>query len=384
MLGSADILFFEGFRLDCGGLFRLDAPGNPTPVQLGSRALDLLGLLAGRQGELISKDEIMATVWPRTVVEENNLTVHIAALRRILDAGRAQGSCIQNVPGRGYRFVAPVRRADPAALPLGRARGENEPPPSLDAAGDIGRGSSPAARKQKWRWRGVTFAATGLLGIAVTAITAPNWHVPWRVNGDQAPRLSIVVLPFINFSDDRDQQYFADGITDDLITDLSRRAHMFVISRNTAFTYRNKPIDARRVGRELGVRYVLEGSVRRSANLIRVNAQLLDAISDGHVWAEQFDHETRDAIELQTDITDRIAIALKLNLVQAETARLSGNPDALDYILRGRAAWSKPPTRENYSEIIDSFDRAMARSGVSRCPEPFSKCARRPRARSNE
>src|SRR5262252_8753289 len=106
MLESADILLFEGFRLDCGGLSRLDDAGHLIPVPLGSRALDLLGLLAGRQGELISKDEIMAAVWPQTVVEENNLTVQIAALRRILDRDRENGSCIQTVPGRGYRFVA--------------------------------------------------------------------------------------------------------------------------------------------------------------------------------------------------------------------------------------------------------------------------------------
>src|SRR5215467_11211631 len=165
MLESADILLFEGFRLDCGGLFRFDHDGNPIPVPLGSRALDLLGLLAGHQGELIPKDEIMAAVWPRTVVEENNLTVQIAALRRILDAGRAQGSCIQNVPGRGYRFAVPVTRADPAvpalALPPGKVRGENEAPPGPDALGDIGRGSPPAARKRHWRWRGVTIAEIG-------------------------------------------------------------------------------------------------------------------------------------------------------------------------------------------------------------------------------
>jgi class 3 adenylate cyclase len=112
MLGSADILLFEGFRLDRGGLFRLDDAGNRIPVPLGSRAFDLLGLLAGRHGELVSKDEIMAAVWPRTVVEENNLTVQISALRRILDAERTQGSCIQTVPGRGYRFVVPVTRTE--------------------------------------------------------------------------------------------------------------------------------------------------------------------------------------------------------------------------------------------------------------------------------
>ena len=109
MLGSADTLYFEGFRLERGGLSRVDQDGNVTPLPLGSRALDLLRLLVERQGELISKDEIMQAVWPRTIVEENNLTVQISALRRILDRDRVDGSCIQNVPGRGYRFAMPVR-----------------------------------------------------------------------------------------------------------------------------------------------------------------------------------------------------------------------------------------------------------------------------------
>ncbi len=109
-----------------------------------------------------------------------------------------------------------------------------------------------------------------------------------------APRLSIVVLPFANLSDDREQQYFADGITEDLTTDLSGIANMFVISRNTALTYRNKPVDAKQIGRELGVRYVLEGSVRRSGNQIRVNTQLIDAETDAHLWAERFDRDMGD------------------------------------------------------------------------------------------
>jgi TolB-like protein len=107
-----------------------------------------------------------------------------------------------------------------------------------------------------------------------------------------APRLSIVVLPFTNLSNDPEQGYFADGITEDLTTDLSRIAEMLVISGNTAFTYRNKPADTKQIGRELGVRYLLEGSVRRSANKVRVNAQLIDAETDAHLWAERFESET--------------------------------------------------------------------------------------------
>jgi len=175
-----------------------------------------------------------------------------------------------------------------------------------------------------------------------------------------APRLSIVVLPFTNLSDDREQQYFVDGITDDLTTDLSRIAAMFVISRNTAFTYRNKPIDTKQIGRELGVRYVLEGSVRRSGNQIRVNAQLIDAETDAHLWAERLDRNIGDLFALQDEITSRIANALDIELIAAEAARPSEHPDALDYILRGRAAYAKPPKRDGYAEAISLFERALA------------------------
>ena len=119
------------------------------------------------------------------------------------------------------------------------------------------------------------------------------------------PRLSIVVLPFANLGNDPEQQYFADGLTEDLTTDLSRIADMFVISRNTAFTYQGKRVDSKQVGRELGVRYVLEGSVRRSGNQIRINAQLIAAATDAHLWAERFDGDAADLFALQNEITSR-------------------------------------------------------------------------------
>jgi adenylate cyclase len=175
-----------------------------------------------------------------------------------------------------------------------------------------------------------------------------------------APRLSIVVLPFANLSNDPEQQYFADGVTEDLTTDLSRLAHMFVISRNTAFTYRNKPVDAKQIGRELGVRYVLEGSVRRSGNQLRVNTQLIDAETNAHLWAERFDRDTGDLFALQNEITGRIANALNLELVGVEATRPTDHPDALDYIFRGRAALNKPPSRDSYAEAIGQYDRALA------------------------
>jgi TolB-like protein len=299
---SADILLFEGFRLDRRGLFRRDECGALIPVVIGSRALDVLGVLVERPGDLVSRDEIIAVVWPGMVVEDSNLPVQISALRRTLDAGRAEGSCIQTVAGRGYRFVATVTRRE-------------------------------------------TDAHSGSSGVSG--------------GGARSPRLSIVVVPFINLSSDPEQEYFADGITDDLTTDLSRIVGSFVIARSTAFTYKGKAVDAKQIGRELGVRYVLEGSVRRSGHQVRINAQLIDAKSDAHIWAERFDRDTGDLFVLQDEITSRIASALNLELIGAEAARPVEHPDVLDYILRGRSAYSKPLSRDHYAEAISLFERAL-------------------------
>jgi len=174
------------------------------------------------------------------------------------------------------------------------------------------------------------------------------------------PRLSIVVLPFADLSDGREQQYFADGITQDLTTDLSRLDGMFVISRNTALSYRNKRFDTRRIGHELGVRYVLDGSVQRAGRQMRVTAQLVDAATDAHLWAERFDRETCGLLALQDEITGRIANALGIELIALEAARPTDSRDAPDYILQGRAAWLKPPSRNTHAERIAMFEHALA------------------------
>jgi adenylate cyclase len=199
-----------------------------------------------------------------------------------------------------------------------------------------------------WIWP-ATKPATSPAVAAATSVAQPL----------VAPRLSIVVLPFANLSNDPEQQYFADGVTEDLTTDLSRIADMFVISRNTSFTYRNKPVNAKQIGRELCVRYVLEGSVQRSGNQLRVTAQLIDAETDAHLWAERFDRDMGDLFELQNEITGRIAVALNAELIGAEAARPTANPDALDYILRGRAALAKPLSPNNFAEMISLFERAL-------------------------
>jgi adenylate cyclase len=553
---------FEEFRLDRrgGGLFRRDDSGVFTPT-IGSRGLDILGVLIARAGEVVSEDEIIAAVWPGTIVEDSNLTVQISALRRVLDRGRPQGSCIQTIPGRGYRFVGavaqPTAEVQPppspqndaplavaslateagaqrsfsrpllgAALPIRRLaailaldvagysrlmaideegtherlkahhRQLVEPkirehrgrivkttgdgmliefPSVVDAvrcAAAIQRGmidrepQLPGQRRIKFRiginlgdviaeggdifGDGVNVAARlealaepggicvsgvvdeqirdklpfllddlgeqsvkniarpvrvyalrpeaivelptssvpivaprrrHLVGVSIAAATAAMlafavsawWLWPmakswWPAETAPAtsiskplvaPRLSIVVLPFTNLSNDPDQQYFADGITEDITTDLSRIANMFVISRNTAFTYRTKPADTKQIGRDLGVRYLLEGSVQRSGSQVRVSAQLIDAATDAHLWADRFDRDTRDLFSAQNEITHRLANTLGIELITAEAARPTDNPDALDYILRGRAAGLKPWTRSSYDEAVRMYELAL-------------------------
>jgi TolB-like protein len=193
----------------------------------------------------------------------------------------------------------------------------------------------------------------------IAALPTARVSAKWISQPAVAPRLSIVVLPFANLSNDPEQQYFADAITDDLTTDLSRLAGMMVISRNTAFTYRNKSIDTKQIGRELGMRYVLEGSVQRSSNQVRVNAHLVDAETDTHLWSDRFAGDISDLFALQDDITGRIANALSLALISMEAARPTENPDALDYIFQGRAAFNRQTTPANLAKAIGLFERAL-------------------------
>ena len=185
---------------------------------------------------------------------------------------------------------------------------------------------------------------------AISSVTQPN----------TAPRLSIVVLPFTNRSNDPQQEYFADGITEDLTTDVARIQGSMVIARNTAFTYKGKAVDAKQIGRELGVRYVLEGSVQRAGNQVRINAQLVDTETGAQIWGDRFDRDAADLFDLQNEITARIARALQSQLAIAEARRPTDHPDALDYILRGRAVLTRPISKENSDEAVTLFETALA------------------------
>jgi TolB-like protein/Tfp pilus assembly protein PilF len=180
---------------------------------------------------------------------------------------------------------------------------------------------------------------------------------------DPAPRLSVVVLPFANLSADPEQEYFADAVTDDLTTDLSRIADSFVIARSTAFTYKGKSVDVRQVARELGVRYVLEGSVRRTGDQVRVNVQLIDAGTGSHVWADRFQTDRANLAEAQDEITSRLARTLNLELAEAVGRRVeheqATNPDAQDHVMRGWAWWFRRMSPANRHEAQRAFTRAL-------------------------
>jgi TolB-like protein/DNA-binding winged helix-turn-helix (wHTH) protein len=356
MADPDDLFRFHSFLLDKrgGGLFRRDRNSSLTPVSIGARALDVLGALVERAGDVLTREEIIAAAWPEAVVEDNNLNMQIAALRRVLDGGAAATSCIQTVPRRGYRFVAPVlrdRRSAPLVAQLTDAPG---PDPS-------GHPRDPRSRL-RYQFRGPVIACAAGALILLLAAATTVWQVKsrWLASTVEVPRLSIVVLPFANLSGDTAQQYFADGITEDLTTDLSRLADMLVMSHDTAFTYKGKAISAKRILDELGVRYILEGSVQRSGDEVRINAQLIDTDTDTNLWAEKFDHNIGDLLALQSEITGRIAIALNLKLTISEAARQTERPDALDHIFRGRAAMYRPASRQNFAEAIAEYEQALA------------------------
>lgn len=267
---------FGPFVLDGSALSR---HGAPLPVSY--RGLLLLAAFVQKPGETLTKGELMEAAWPGLAVEESNLSVQIASLRKLLGATPDGGEWITTAPRLGYRFAG-------QAQPL-------------------------AAR---------------------TAEDAPPEAVP-----------SIAVLPFENLSADIEQQYFADGLAEDIITRLSRLRWLFVSARNSSFTFRGKALDVREVGAALGVRYVLNGSVRRSGQRLRIASQLSDASTGGQVWAERYDVELADFFALQDDISGSVIGAIEPQLFAAEHKRFrDGRPESLDawgYVMKAMPhAWT--------------------------------------------
>src|SRR6266566_659129 len=268
---------FGQFRLD---LRQRKLARDGEPVQLASRAIDILCVLASAKREVVSKDDLMAQVWPGVIVEENNIQVHVSALRKALERGKSGQSCLVTVPGRGYGLIG-IEPSSPATV------------------SDVGAGREL----------------------------------------DLPDRPSIAVLPFQNMSGDIEQEYFADGVVEEIITALSRFSSLFVIARNSSFTHKGRAVDVKQVGRELGVRYVLEGSIRKTPDRVRITGQLINTSNGAHLWADRFDGALSDILDLQDHLTSQVvaAIAPKLEKAEIERAKRKAtqNLDAYDYFLRG-------------------------------------------------
>lgn len=283
MLGAR--FAFGPFVLD-PGLGTLLRDG--APVAVSHRGLKLLAALVARPGEILSKAELLDAAWPGMAVEEANLTVQIAQLRKLLGGPADGGDWIATIPRVGYRFTRTVER-------LGDARRKPLPLPG---------------------------------------------------------KPSIAVLPFVNVSNDLQQETFADGLTEDLITDLSRTSELFVIARNSAFAYKGKPRDARAIAEELGVRYLLEGSVRHAAGRVRINAQLLDAATGDHLWAERFDRKLDDIFAVQDEVTARIVEALLGRLRAPPPRQRPKSLEAYDLCVRARRSMDDTPQAAQEAHLL--------------------------------
>ncbi len=344
-IASANDIEFGAFRLDRRGarLARRDASGAFTDVPLGTRSREILCVLIARAGEVVSRQEIMDTVWNGVAVEENNLTVQLSALRRVLDEGGTGGSCIETVPGRGYRFVMPVTHssaADPtfAAIPTGPPR--------------------PAAlRHEKLPWIGVAVAGVIFVAAGVWAgLPAPR-RVP--------PRLSVVVMPFRNLSGDHEAGAFADGITADLTSDLARVSQVIVAAAPSPGKDRSGVSDPAKGGGPPDVRYVVEGSVRDVGKTLQLDVQLTSTETGTEFWSERFEESLAEPGGALEHVVDRLRTGLRDTLIDIESARADrerpDDPDVFDLVLRARAIALRSPDTTQQSQVAELYERALAR-----------------------
>jgi adenylate cyclase len=349
-----------------------------SPVEAVRCAAELQLAMAGREASLPEDGRIRFRIGINlgdVVVEEDDVLgdgVNIAArLQALADVG---GICISRSVRDQVRDRLPVRFED---LGEQSVRNITRPVRCYRVHFDTYTAEASPEPTGRRRWLVPAAAAAALVVLGGTGFffarnqgpsEVPVAAAPSLVGGTIDPsraasRLSLVVLPFDNLSGDPDQEYFADGLTEDLTADLSRIDGSFVIARNTAFTYKNKPVDIRQIGRDLGVRYVLEGSVRRSGDLVRVNAQLIDAETGAHLWAERFDRTRADLIEMQSEITAGIASALRVKLIDIESRRgqreRPSNPDATDLAMRGWALIYASQTKDNNAAARRLFEESL-------------------------
>jgi len=313
-------------------------------VRLEPKAMEVLAYLAERPGEVVSREELEAAVWAPAVVGYDAVTTTMLKLRKAFGDDPKNPRIIETVSKRGYRLIAPV------------AVGEG-PVTAIATPGE-----SFIARIASWRG-----AALTLLLLGATATTL--WFTPWhgRVRDDSTRRVSIAVLPFSNVGADPEQAYFADGITDDLITDLTKISGLFVISRDSVFLYKDEPVDAATIAEKLGVRYLLHGTVRRVGDHVRINVQLTDAGTDNQLWAERYDGNMGNIFELQDRIRQQIVSSLAVTLTDAERQHLArrdtDNLAAYDAFLRGEERFYR------YARATNREARALFQKAIGLDPE---------------
>jgi TolB-like protein/DNA-binding winged helix-turn-helix (wHTH) protein/Flp pilus assembly protein TadD len=346
---------------------RRELRADGVAVELGSRAFDVLMVLTEARGALVTKDEILSRVWPDTVVEENNLVVQISTLRKALGEDR---DLIRTVSGRGYRFVAEIRTS--AADAAQSAVSSNLPTlvsnligreTELEKVSDLQAGvvdlihvsTAPRRPPRPLVW---SFFGLGLLLVVVALF---SWILYFR---DQAsPEIrSIAVLPFESLSGDASQDYFSDGMTDELITDLGQISSLRVISRTSVMTYKHVHKLLPEIARELEVGAVVEGTVLRSGERVRITAQLIEVPVERHIWAQSFEGDLRDTLALQNRVARAIAEQIGGTVKQQERAALKNpkavNPEAYEAYLKGRYFWNKR-TGDGLKKAINYFDRAI-------------------------
>ncbi len=366
---------FEDFELDRSA-YELRHAG--SVVHLERIPLDLLFLLVERRGQLVTRQEIFERIWGKGVFldTDNSINTAVRKLRRALHDPADAPRFVAAVPAKGYRFIAPIREdGSTAAVPAaGLVSAVPEASPTADAVDTSPMTTIKADMPlQKERRRGILWSIGGIaLVIAVIAlieqVSLRGPTTTASISTTQSPALplpdkpSIAVLPFINMSGDREQEYFSDGITEDLITALSKLPVLFVIARNSTFTYKGKAVNVQQVGRELGVQYVLEGSVRKAGDEVRIDTQLADATTGANLWAERYDRPLRDIFSVQDSTVQRIVTTLNLELTLVHQGwrfqRHTDNPEAYDDALRA-LEYLLTPTEDGNLKARQMFEKAI-------------------------
>jgi TolB-like protein/DNA-binding winged helix-turn-helix (wHTH) protein/Tfp pilus assembly protein PilF len=324
---SSPKLRFRDYELDPDG-FELFRAGHR--LRLERKPMELLILLAERQGYLVKREEIVEKLWGKDFFfdSENGINNAVRKIRSALNDDPEQPRFVETSVGLGYRFIAPVERVLEGNSPR-------------VAAADI-----PPEATRSFPWKYTLVLALGLTAIIAAALAFDVGGIRTRVFARTLPPIhSIAVLPLENLSGDPAQEYFADGMTDTLITDLAQVSSLRVISRTSAMHYKSSHKALPEIARELNVDAVLEGSVIRSGNHVRITAQLLEARSDRHLWAKAYDRDIREVVSLQQDVADSIVHEIQAKLTPQENLRLSRkrqvDPEAYDDYLRGMYFWHK-------------------------------------------